>query len=244
MPRDSAEATNSLVVLLDSFSDTACDEARARLAACGRLEHFARLPSFARCLAVFGSTADAQAARSALHGICLDGGNRLRLYHVQHAPVDPHPHLDVPHHDKLWLISPPGSPPVDWRPTREDPPNAAHLDRQLVSALRELGHGRFALDLADVSDGDSASLPDADVEPLDLGLSADHFAISAGGVDADSSDDSDAGGSGTQRAPAIIIQDCNHGDNSQPETMAASARLCMAPATYRPTRRPPGAGFM
>ncbi|KAJ2684981.1 hypothetical protein H4R19_006843 [Coemansia spiralis] len=246
MPRDSAQPTNSLVVLLDTFSDAACDEAHACLAACSHLEHFTRLRSFARCLAVFATTADAQAARRALHSTCLgDSSNRLRLYYVQHAALAPQPLLDVPRQDKLWLISPPGSPPVDWRQTRESPPNAAHLDRRLEAALRELGHGRFALDLADVTDDDD---DDSDVVPLDLGHRAGRFTIAAGGMDADNSDDgSDVGSSGGQHAaPAIIIQDCNHADSPWPEATPASTRPSPASTAtaHRPTPRPPVTGSM
>ncbi|KAJ1735345.1 hypothetical protein LPJ61_000593 [Coemansia biformis] len=250
MPLNSAEATNTLVVLLDRFSDAACDEVHASLAACGPLQHFARLRSFGRCLAVFSHTPDAQTALSTLHSTQLRGGNRVRLYFAAHTLLaQPHQHLDVPQHEKLWLISPPGSPPVNWRQARESPPNAAHLDRRLESALQALGRGRFVLNLADVSDDDGSTCgtpPDADVVPLDLDRAAWDLATSAGGVDS-GDDSSDGSGSGLRCAPTIIIQDCNHEDDPQSRTTMADARAALprtAPTTHRFTPRPPATAPM
>lgn len=49
-------------------------------------------------------------------------------------------HLQVPGNDKLWLISPPGSPPVGWTSIREQPPNALTMADDLFAALRKLEH--------------------------------------------------------------------------------------------------------
>lgn len=46
--------------------------------------------------------------------------------------------LRPPPLEKNFLISPPGSPPVGWEQTREDPPNAAPLAEDLARALRKL----------------------------------------------------------------------------------------------------------
>jgi hypothetical protein len=47
-------------------------------------------------------------------------------------------YLAVPENERLWLISPPGSPPENWVQIREDPPNVQVLAEDLMMALREL----------------------------------------------------------------------------------------------------------
>ena len=47
-------------------------------------------------------------------------------------------HLRPPAIEKNFLISPPGSPPVGWEQTREEPPNDAPLAEDLINALRRL----------------------------------------------------------------------------------------------------------
>ncbi|KAJ2787418.1 hypothetical protein GGI15_000720 [Coemansia interrupta] len=166
------EATNSLVILFDNFSDDACDAVREKLEKYGPLWHFAQLRSFSRCLAVFARTADCQAAMRGLNLTRLPpSGNTIRMYYSMHTSTAQtrDSFLSVPNQDKLWLISPPGSPPIDWRQTREDPPNAVHLDRRLHAALQELSLGHFVLNPADISDYDSA---DED-EPAGRGQSGD-----------------------------------------------------------------------
>ncbi|KAJ1852630.1 hypothetical protein LPJ73_002790 [Coemansia sp. RSA 2703] len=153
------EATNSLVILFDDFSDEACDTVRERLEEYGSLWHFAKLRSFARCLAVFARTADCQAAMRGLNLTKLPASsNTIRMYYSMHTSTTQtrDSFLGVPNQEKLWLISPPGSPPIDWRQTREEPPNAVHLDHRLHAALQELSLGHFVLNPADISDYDSA----------------------------------------------------------------------------------------
>lgn len=47
-------------------------------------------------------------------------------------------HLRPPAHEKNFLISPPGSPPVGWAPAREEPPNDTPLAEDLIFALKRL----------------------------------------------------------------------------------------------------------
>ncbi|KAI8323967.1 hypothetical protein GQ54DRAFT_249903, partial [Martensiomyces pterosporus] len=151
------EATNSLVVTFDTFCDEACSELRTKLEDCGALCHFAKLKSFRRCLAVFTATADAQVAMARLNSKDVVPGNAMHMYFSMHTSLQQtrDSFLHVPTQEKLWLISPPGSPPIDWKQTRELPPNATHLDRRLEAALKELSIGQFVLDPNDASDYDS-----------------------------------------------------------------------------------------
>ena len=54
------------------------------------------------------------------------------------APPPESMHLQVPAHNKNFLISPPGSPPVGWEPLEEEPPNTSALAADLMAALTRL----------------------------------------------------------------------------------------------------------
>lgn len=43
--------------------------------------------------------------------------------------------LQLPQHDRLFLISPPASPPVGWEQTFEDPPVPEHFAHALIDEL-------------------------------------------------------------------------------------------------------------
>ncbi|KAJ2894711.1 hypothetical protein GGI21_005247, partial [Coemansia aciculifera] len=161
-PDSNLEATNSLVAVFTTYTEGACRELRARLEACGPLSHFASLPSFERCLAVFARTVDAQAAMRSLNLAMVLPNNKLRLFYSRHTSMAQtrSAFLEVPVQEKLWLISPPGSPPINWRQTREDPPNANHLDFRLEAALKELSMGQFTLNPTDIPDYDSTASSD------------------------------------------------------------------------------------
>ncbi|KAJ2396969.1 hypothetical protein GGI23_003707 [Coemansia sp. RSA 2559] len=92
--------------------------------------------------------------------------------------------LSVPAQEKLWLISPPGSPAINWRQTREDPPNAIHLERRLEEALQELSIGQFSLNPEDIADYDSAE-SDSDNTPTKRGsdILNQRYTVSAHSVD-------------------------------------------------------------
>ncbi|KAJ2064434.1 hypothetical protein GGI17_000944 [Coemansia sp. S146] len=219
------EATNSLIAVFTVFTDHACDELRTRLEACGHLCHFAKLPSFERCLAIFSHTADAQTAMRSLNLTMLLPNNKLRMFYSRHTSMSQtrSAFLEVPVQEKLWLISPPGSPPINWRQTREDPPNAKHLDYRLEAALQELSMGQFMLNPTDVPDYDSTDSSDenctassaAQAEPLHTGSCA---------------------------APTILIQNY---DNCELSSSSVSTVHCRPPTpntlskSYQPTARPP-----
>ncbi|KAJ2755678.1 hypothetical protein GGH94_001631 [Coemansia aciculifera] len=219
------EATNSLIAVFTVFTDHACDELRTKLEACGHLCHFAKLPSFERCLAIFSHTADAQTAMRSLNLAMLLPNNKLRMFYSRHTSMSQtrSAFLEVPAQEKLWLISPPGSPPINWRQTREDPPNAKHLDYRLEAALQELSMGQFTLNPTDVPDYDSTDSSDenctassaSQVKPLRTGPCA---------------------------APTILIQNY---DSLQLSSSSVSTVHCRPPTpntlskSYQPTARPP-----
>ncbi|KAJ2337442.1 hypothetical protein GGI00_000239 [Coemansia sp. RSA 2681] len=224
------EATNSLVAVFTTFTENACHELRTRLEACGSLCHFASLPSFERCLAVFARTADAQAAMRDLNLMLLLPNNKLRMFYSSHTSMAQtrSAFLEVPAQEKLWLISPPGSPPINWRQTREDPPNANHLDYRLEAALQELTMGQFTLNPTDVADYDSTDSSD------------ESCAVDPACADKRSH-------TGSCAAPTILIQnyDCI-GSSPPPPLQSSPTTLRRRPPTpnampkpYQSTARPP-----
>ncbi|KAJ1955969.1 hypothetical protein GGI12_005433 [Dipsacomyces acuminosporus] len=149
--------------------------------------------------------------------------------------------LNVPTHEKIWLISPPGSPPIDWRQTREDPPNAIHLESRLQAALQELSTGQFVLDPSAVVDYDSAEENDGggddDSEPLSfsLGEPAISAAQAASTSTVDESDNKTASGKGKQllTLPTILIQGVGDANDLRISSRKSTERA------YQPTPRPP-----
>ncbi|KAI8907489.1 Calcipressin-domain-containing protein [Powellomyces hirtus] len=132
---------------------------KASLEQYGTVTQFVLLKSFARVLAVFRKTADAQRARRE-----LEKGNNfgadVRLYFGEHTDtthlLDPSlgthiDHLRVPELEKNFLLSPPGSPPVDWVQIRESGPVPGGHSEALLDALRELETDEFTLDAGDSS---------------------------------------------------------------------------------------------
>ncbi|KAJ1648671.1 hypothetical protein LPJ64_000125 [Coemansia asiatica] len=262
------EATNSLVILIDSFSDEACEIIHRELESVGPLWHFAKLPSFERCLAVFAHTADAQAAMRMLNSTSISTSdsstdtNTVRMYYSMHTDMEQTKDrfLSVPNQEKLWLISPPGSPPINWRQTREEPPNAVHLDHRIHAALKELSLGQYTLNPADIPDYDSADEDvSAELGSFTLGPSAlsDDSArpeIAAGGIDDSSASDddcADAGRSAASKAgnitPTILIQNYDHVVNGSSAPSSSSLLLSGSEQGHRRPRlasRPPTHGAM
>ncbi|RKP10193.1 Calcipressin-domain-containing protein [Thamnocephalis sphaerospora] len=104
-----------------------------------RLHHFVPLRSFARVMAVFHREADAMRVKLALDRTEWSGQN-IRVFFGEHTPLETKEHtsLCVPDNDKLWLISPPGSPPVGWEAAQEDPPNTVTHAEDLFAALERV----------------------------------------------------------------------------------------------------------
>ncbi|KAI3662300.1 hypothetical protein MP638_001497 [Amoeboaphelidium occidentale] len=109
----------------------------------GDICHVAWLPSFRRCLIVYEYDKSARDARMHLNGKELQG-TVLKIFFgsptVVHNLYDSTDSLlQLPEHEKMFLISPPVSPPVGWVQAKEEQPNTyahGHLEiDRLVSAL-------------------------------------------------------------------------------------------------------------
>ncbi|KAJ1976528.1 hypothetical protein H4R35_002661 [Dimargaris xerosporica] len=151
--------TPALIFTLDPFDADVAQTLHQLLAAhYAPVLHFAVLRSFSRCLAVLDSRDKASRARQFINNerwnlqpqICV----RAYFYQIDPNDLDPSntKFLALPENEKLWLISPPGSPPVGWEQSREDPPNTAHLTEELHSRLQDLGNGKFQLRYDDSGD--------------------------------------------------------------------------------------------
>lgn len=82
--------------------------------------HWATLKGFQRILAVFDSVETAGLALNVLRHEFPE----IKLFYGAHNNTSSQQeHLQLPDRGKLWLISPPPSPPADWVPQQEDPPN-------------------------------------------------------------------------------------------------------------------------
>lgn len=114
----------------------------------GHVHSWAPLPSFGRIMVVYYDDEDAERARQDFDTTALrhthdwpETIKSLRVYRADRTEIerDPAEHfLQPPQHEKNFLISPPGSPPVGWEQVREDPPNATPLAEDLIHALRKL----------------------------------------------------------------------------------------------------------
>ncbi|KAK9247247.1 Calcipressin-domain-containing protein [Lipomyces tetrasporus] len=107
----------------------------------GSLIHWGLVPSFGRIFAVFKTTTDALVVRRQLDGTIYNGKTRIHIYFGEDTPIEPlllrnrkgpmseiererdTVHLQLPDPGRLFLISPPPSPPVGWESQVEPPPN-------------------------------------------------------------------------------------------------------------------------
>jgi len=114
----------------------------------GRLHSWAPLPNFGRIMVVYYDDEDAERTRRDFDSAALTHAHdwpesirSLRVYRADRTEIerDPSEHyLRPPEHEKNFLISPPGSPPIGWEQVREDPPNETPLAEDLIHALRKL----------------------------------------------------------------------------------------------------------
>lgn len=118
----------------------------------GRINQWAPLAAFGRVIIVYECENAAETAKLESDPVVIEStSNReaitLRVYRADPNPlivpdssstVPQHAYLRPPAIEKNFLISPPGSPPVGWEQTQEDPPNSTPLAEDLIQALRRL----------------------------------------------------------------------------------------------------------
>ncbi|KAJ3768442.1 Calcipressin [Lentinula raphanica] len=122
----------------------------------GEITHWVPLRAFRRIMVVFTEEDAAEHAKRSCDRIQISATQdrpavELRVYRADPNPIIPQSafasgssyipadnYLRPPALEKNFLISPPGSPPVDWEPIKEDPPNATPLAGDLMAALQKL----------------------------------------------------------------------------------------------------------
>jgi len=121
------------------------DALRDHFASHGTIRAWAPLRTFSRVVVVYESEDSADEAKTYCDGLQIDAtaetpGFVLRVFRADPTPPTPPSEalLRPPAIEKNFLISPPGSPPIGWEQVAEDPPNAAPLADDLITALRKL----------------------------------------------------------------------------------------------------------
>ncbi|CCM04527.1 uncharacterized protein FIBRA_06708 [Fibroporia radiculosa] len=145
--------TNTLVITqlpASFFEQVVLDTLHNHFASYGPVYAWAPLKSFARILLVYYSEDDAEHAKVDCDFLFIGAtpsspATTLRVYRADPTPIvssgnsaKDNMYLRPPEHEKNFLISPPGSPPVGWEQIREDPPNSTPLAADLITALRRL----------------------------------------------------------------------------------------------------------
>ena len=150
------------------FEAVVLDALRDHFTTYGPVYAWAPLRSFYRIIVVYHSEDDAEHAKDSCDRLIVGSvDNRyvsvgpstfVHLAHGIHSPAvvlrvyraDPttiltpsgsgegNIYLRPPKHEKNFLISPPGSPPVGWEPIVEEPPNPTPLADDLMAALKKL----------------------------------------------------------------------------------------------------------
>ncbi|OCH88250.1 Calcipressin [Obba rivulosa] len=146
------QRTNSLIVKIppEFFHPAILDRLRDHFATYGTIYAWAPIKAFARVVLVYYLEDAAERAKHECDYLDIGPSENssqtiMRIYNQEPFIID-QPLVDgvdtnflrPPPLEKNFLISPPGSPPVGWEQTREDPPNATPLAEDLVRALRSL----------------------------------------------------------------------------------------------------------
>ncbi|KAH9977039.1 calcineurin-binding protein [Lactifluus volemus] len=145
---ESSKRTNTLVLTqlpIPFFHPRVMDALHHHFALHGSIRAWAPLRTFGRVIVVYESEDSADDAKMYCDGLQIDGTPEtppfvLRVFRADPTQLTPPggSHLRPPAIEKNFLISPPGSPPVGWEQVVEEPPNAAPLAEDLITALRKL----------------------------------------------------------------------------------------------------------
>ncbi|OSX56251.1 hypothetical protein POSPLADRAFT_1160509 [Postia placenta MAD-698-R-SB12] len=148
------QRTNTLIITQlppAFFESVVLETMHHHFATYGSIYAWAPIKSFARIVLVYYSEDDAEHAKQECDYLIVGSHNETPVTTLRVFRADPTPIVSVtgetrngniylrpPEHEKNFLISPPGSPPVGWEPIREEPPNATPLAEDLIAALRRL----------------------------------------------------------------------------------------------------------
>ncbi|CAN6653197.1 hypothetical protein TRVA0_026S01244 [Trichomonascus vanleenenianus] len=102
--------------------------------------HWAPLKSFGRIIVVCETASDAVSAKLVIGTAFIESSRQLRTFFGQHTPLSVFEqgssgYLQLPDAGRLWLISPPPSPPCDWESKPESEPNKEAFFSDLSEAL-------------------------------------------------------------------------------------------------------------
>ncbi|OLL22617.1 Calcipressin-like protein [Neolecta irregularis DAH-3] len=141
-PPTEVEPSNTLLITNlppELFEEDTLASFRQNLSQDINILNWAPIKSFSRIVCVTESIDEAIETRKVLDGITISE-RRVRVYFGEHTKeVDlKDAHLHPPDLDRNWLVSPPGSLPVEWEQIREGPPNRFTLPEELTSALEKL----------------------------------------------------------------------------------------------------------
>jgi len=142
-------ASNTLLITnlnnKEVFLPQNLESIRTLIDSCSKIHSFAPLRSFRRIIAVFYDVESAIAIREALDGQKIMGCE-TKIYYGEPTPIElPDQHLQAPHSDKLFFISPPPSPPHGWMVREEEPPNKEVMPEDLASALANLSASKLRI---------------------------------------------------------------------------------------------------
>jgi len=97
--------------------------------------YFTYLPGFQRIIVKYTQHTNAIKAQTELNGVSLDDRKVIRIFFKEDAKKFGDDFLTLPKAQRLFLISPPASPPVGWEPTEEPIPV---VNYDLISAVARL----------------------------------------------------------------------------------------------------------
>ncbi|ORX88914.1 Calcipressin [Basidiobolus meristosporus CBS 931.73] len=152
----SYDLTNTLIftnLAKDAFLEENFSNLQSSIEVHGAVTNYAQIKSFSRLLVSFESIEHALQCKLELNGTIFLG-EEMKIYFSEYNYTTSEPTenmLKLPDNEKLWLVSPPGSPPVGWLQEREEPPNNATLADDLFLALSKLADSTEEMEASDES---------------------------------------------------------------------------------------------
>lgn len=246
------EPTNALIICVSGEQQLTLDVAASikhqierQLEHASSITYWAPLKSFKRIIAIFDTNEHAIIARQAVEAQ-TDHQAKYRAYFTSDLLPDDSKSgaLELPDAGKLWLISPPASPPVGWESIREEHPNKETIfeSSRLKEALeRMLLEGSKSADVENYHDESSKvcqnSADKGDTLKLDTNCNLSpkgirRYTLLESPIEGSRDDTS----SPITRTPSIVLEWDDDGHVS--EAVPVAPPLCGHKMTIR-TERPP-----